>query len=219
VPVALIPPAESGYFSSQQRQADVVMEGPVFARTRASSRWHRVRSGMRHHALIHEGRELLPDRIAWHLWCSSGSVSSDRGLTLDVLPDDGVPVCGPCEGKATGAGYPSGAIAVQMANGLIFQPRSVKVPRVCPGSGRGGESLWVRLPGGDHRVGTCLVCLTVVPIRSGGGAYQGYTGPASHPPGADLIPRCPLHQWRSLTVVGGVAMCRCDDRNPNRPRW
>ena len=215
MPVALIPPNETGYFG--YRQSDVVMEGPVFARTRNATRWHRIRSGMRHHALIHEGRELLPDRIAWHYWCSSGSASSTDGLTLDELPDDGVPVCGTCEGRATGAGFPSGTIAVSMAHGLVFSPRSVKVPKVCPGSGKHGESLFERFPG--DRVGRCLVCNTVVAIRCGGGAYNPWMGPQSHEPGPELIPRCPLHQWRSLTVVAGVAMCRCDDRNPNRPRW
>lgn len=87
---------------------------------------------------------------------------------------------------------------------------------MCPGSGKHGESLYERFPG--DRVGRCLVCLTVVPIRAGGGAYNPWCGPQSHPPGEQLIPRCPLHQWRALTVVAGVAMCRCDDRNPNRPR-
>jgi hypothetical protein len=114
-------------------------------------------------------------------------------------------VCGTCEGRALGAGQdelPAGMPA------LRFDPRWIDPPTRCPGS---QSPMFQELA---PRVGRCLVCGQLQPLRGYGGSpwygCAGY-GPAKHPPGPDLVDPCPWHAWRALTLAeDGSVRCGCN---------
>lgn len=183
--VALFPPITG---SAIGLDVEPLAEGPRFVRTRAMSRWHRVRSGVRYG----DGRTV------YSLWCT-GAVQGDF-LSTDDAPA-GETVCGLCDGKAVGAGQeergPDGRT-------LVFQPRHITPPKNCPGSRR---SLYEELSGG--RVGRCLVCGATEPLRAMGGPYNSRYAIVQHPTGQGLVAPCPFHRWRQLTVRDGRVGCDC----------
>jgi hypothetical protein len=187
VTVLLLPPVTGGPVPVDMVALEIA---PEFVRTAAMSRWHRPRTGVR-----------WPDgRITYGLWDGAGFVAMPGGLAVDTRPDDGLPVCGTCDGRAAGAGQ----IAGPDGRTLLFTPRHVQPPRWCPGS---RSALYEALPGG--RVGRCLVCSDMQPLRAMGGPYDGRYAIVQHPPGAALVGPCPFHRWRSLTATAGRVHCTC----------
>ncbi len=197
MPVALLPPTTSGgTFGTPD--ADIHYEGPRYVRSRGMSRWHRPRSS---YTYRHE------DWTVYHLWCgqhaSTGGPRRESVLTVDDI-GDGMPACGPCVGKALGAGQdevPTGLPS------LRFDPRWLTAPPICPGSqSRMYEDL-------NLRVGRCLACQELTPLRGyGGSAYFSCAGvgPAKHPPGPGLVDPCPWHAWNHLRLLGdGEVGCGC----------
>lgn len=191
--VPLLPPITSCPGEHLQG-AEALLEGPRFVRTRAMTRWHRVRSGVRYG----------DGRLVYQLWCV-GSVQGDSFLSCDELPD-GDTVCGLCDGKAVGAGQDTGPAGRQ----LVFNPRHIDPPKNCPGSR--SSVLFVELPGG--RAGRCLACSDVHPIRAMGGPYDPRTAITQHPPGPGLVQPCPFHRWRQLVARDGQILCSCGRETP-----
>ena len=170
-------------------------EGPAFVRSRASSRWHIVRSAV---------DRLRPwdDDIStvFHYWCGP-STFSGRALTADEVPD-GEPLCGTCYGRAEGA---------DDRPDLIFEPQGHKPPRTCPGS----QTRWVDLTA--HNRGVCLVCAAGVKMRGFGGAYRWDWGAQRHEPGPGLVDPCEFHGWRQLVLTTeSTVVCRCKTQETNR---
>ncbi|MFF7067349.1 hypothetical protein [Streptomyces pseudovenezuelae] len=190
--VVLLPPVTSapGRFLADM---EPLTEGPRFVRTRSMSRWHRPRSGV---------RLTDRDRTVYDAWCGYGIGGSDRAGTFLVAdePPDGEPVCATCEGRAAGAGQddsPTGRL-------LVFTPRWIAPPQNCPAS---RSSLFEELPGG--RVGRCLACGDMQPLRAMGGPYNPRYAIVQHPTGQGLVDPCPFHRWRQLTARDGHAVCDC----------
>lgn len=178
-----------------------ILEGPLLARTRQATRWHRIKSGLR-----------FPDgRVCWTYWCGSGA-GGGKMATRSDLPTDGLPICGPCEGKALGAGY-NGTVAVIAGESLLlFEPESqskYRTPQRCPGTSR--ASMVIML-GAEYspRVIRCGACGLIVPIGSWRGSRYNPEppGPAQHKP-LHLPEPCPFHAWDDLVLVDGKAQCRC----------
>lgn len=163
------------------------------------SRWHRVRSGVHY-----DGSGYLPERDSWLFWCGQTG-SSLNAITRDKTPRDGVDVCATCEGRAIGAGQEPNPYSDRT---LVFTPRWSKPPRVCPGSGGRQQGLYDPIPDprGWARVGKCLVCGAIEPIRVSGGPYNSFVGLAQHPP-AEIIPPCSFHAWQYVGRVGDTAGC------------
>lgn len=183
--VALFPPITG---SAIGLDVEPLTVGPRFVRTRAMSRWHRVRSGVRYG----DGRTV------YSLWCT-GAVQGDF-LAVDDTPV-GETVCGLCDGKAVGAGQePDGP----EGRTLVFQPRHITPPKNCPAS---RSALYEELPGG--RAGRCLVCSDVHPLRAMGGPYNPRYAIVQHPTGNALVAPCPFHRWRQLAVRDGRVVCDC----------
>lgn len=197
--VALLPPFT---YSCGTITGTALDRGPRFVRTRDMSRWHRVRSGVDYGA-----------HRAFHAWCGysvfdSPSPRRTRFIGRDRDPVDGIPVCGTCEGRAIGAGHATN----DGPRDLLFSPHP-RIPRWCPGSNR---ALYdpIEDARGWPRVGTCLVCGAVEPIRASSRSYGTYTtvGLRKHEP-LELIDPCPFHAWRHLGAVDGVVFCRpCNAR-------
>lgn len=180
--------------------------GPLLLRTRGMGRWHRPRSGSTWHR---DGEDLT----AYSLWCGQ-SVSSHRKtsnggapgfITRSELPDDGVPLCGTCEGRAVGAGHAGIAVVVHSPAGLLFAPERLTPPKVCPGV----EARLYEPVGDGYRVALCLACGNVEPLRGYSNAGGGWMMLQRHPPGAGLVPGCPFHAWRGLVRDGDSARCQC----------
>ncbi len=204
-PVALEPP----YTTGAGRSGTPLTEGPALVRKPAWSRWHRVKSGVQHE---HH------DRPSWSLWCgqsanASGDIFTADSPASDGLMPDGVPVCGPCEGRAMGAGRP-GTVTIAPDGVTVFVPdstRKFRTPTRCPGTGNPAMVGEVTEPH-DWRVIRCLACGALAVIGSGGGGY--YTkvpGPREHVPHA-LPDPCPFHAWDRLTVRDGRPVCQCSDK-------
>lgn len=192
--VALLPPVTM-MDARLLAGAEALEEGPRFVRTLAMSRWHRPRSGVR----------WGTGRISYQLWCvgnvQGGFLSTDH-------PPAGDLVCAMCDGKSVGAGQePDGPPGRE----LVFQPRHITPPKHCPGS---RKELFEELPGG--RVGRCLVCSDLSPLRAMGGPYASRYAIVQHPPGTGLVAPCPFHRWRSLVNRDGRAICSCG-REETRP--
>lgn len=191
---------------------EVLTQGPLLLRTPGQGRWHRPRSGLRY---------IRPEDQwdTYQLWCGQGVSTGRRPrpgaapglLGIEGLPDDGVPLCGTCEGRAIGAGHQSVAVTVTAPAGLLFQPSRLDPPKVCPGSGdrsdRGG-TLW-RAVDGNWRIAKCLVCGNLEPIRGRSDYAGGWMVIQKHAPGPDLTPGCPRHAWWHLIPYGGHAICAC----------
>ncbi|MEU1800828.1 hypothetical protein [Streptomyces sp. NPDC019937] len=186
MPVALLPPITGSHGPTD---AEPLTEGPRFVRTRAMTRWHRVRSGIRY----------TNGRLVYNLWCT-GHVQGATFLSCDTPPAS-EPVCGLCDGKAVGAGQePDGPPGRQ----LLFSPRHINPPKNCPGS---RTDMTEELPGG--RAGRCLACSDTLPLRAMGGPYNPRWAIVQHPPGPGLVPPCPFHRWRQLTARAGTVVCSC----------
>lgn len=196
--VALFPPftRSSPWRPSGAPPVVPLDRGPRFVRTRTMSRWHRTRSGTSYGG-----------RRSFHTWCGQMVFDMEprrnRGgfLGRDRDPVDGIPVCGTCEGRAIGAGHERN----DGPRDLLFTPEPRR-PRWCP-----GRFLYVAIddPRGWPRVGTCLVCGALEPIRASSYGYAfSSVGLRKHEP-LDLIPPCPMHGWAHLTARNGTAVCRC----------
>ncbi|MFI8294474.1 hypothetical protein ACIGCZ_00855 [Streptomyces nigra] len=185
--VALLPPVSS---APAEFLADMepLAEGPRFVRTRGMSRWHRPRSGVRF---------TNRDRTVYGCWCGYGV--GGAFLSADE-PPAGEPVCATCEGRAAGAGQDDSPTG----RPLIFNPRHIAPPKNCPAS---RSSLFEELPGG--RVGRCLACGDMQPLRAMGGPYNPRYAIVQHPTGQALVAPCPFHRWRQLTTRNGVVVCAC----------
>jgi len=189
VTVLLLPPAT---YSTVSLDIEALTDGPRFVRTRGMSRWHRPRSGTRY----------PQGRVVYGCWCGYGVGGSERAgafLAADE-PPAGEPVCGTCEGRAAGAGQddsPTGRL-------LLFSPRDIDPPKNCPAS---RSSLYEELPGG--RVGRCLACGDLQPLRAMGGPYNSRYAIVQRLTGQALVPPCPFHRWRQLTASDGRVLCDC----------
>jgi hypothetical protein len=186
VTVILLPPVTS---CPGPIDAEPLTEGPRFVRTRAMSRWHRVRSGIRY----------TTGRLVYHLWCT-GHVQGDTFLSCDTPPNS-EPVCGMCDGKAVGAGQEVDGPAGRQ---LVFSPRHIDPPKNCPGSRTG---MFEELPNGS--AARCLACGDLHSCRAMGGPYNPRWAIIQHPPGVGLVPPCPFHRWRQLTARNGEVLCSC----------
>ncbi|MCK2024603.1 hypothetical protein KZC52_16870 [Microbacterium sp. kSW2-24] len=180
---------ERQYTIAERNGATVLTEAPMFGRTKKMSRWHVPRTGT----------VYANGRISYGVWCSASYLTVGDALLTDV-PDDSVPVCGTCVGRAQGAGHALPVVEVTHAAGIVFEPRFVRRPRTCPGAKR---SSWHAV---NHRVGRCIVCGEYMPIRAKGGPYDGFTALVAHAPGAGLVDPCPLHAWDRITADG---ICSC----------
>ncbi|WP_030267918.1 hypothetical protein [Streptomyces sp. NRRL B-24484] len=186
--VRLVPPVSSlGLYGPAD---EPLAEGPRFVRTDRMARWHRIRSG------VHRG----DGRTVYTLWCGS-FVRDDDFLSREQLRDDDL-VCGPCDGRAVGSGQePVGPAGRR----LVFTPRDLAPPRVCPGS-RDAALTAVDAAG---TVGRCLACSDLHPVRAMGGPYNPRAAIVQHAPGARLVAPCPFHRWKYLTPGPDGIRCSC----------
>jgi len=120
--VAYAPPMRGGIDSGALREA--IAEGPAYGRTRAATRWHRIRSG--YHALYANAPDELVTR--YDFWC--GQLAGRAPLLTDEPPAD-EPRCGTCEGRYAGW---------TRQQNWLFTPRDLTPPKLCPGSQR----TWVK---------------------------------------------------------------------------
>lgn len=65
-------------------------------------------------------------RVCLQMWCGQGGRLNKFGRLL-AAPTDGWPLCGTCEGRAVGAGYPGIAI-LQTRYELLYSPREGRAP-------------------------------------------------------------------------------------------
>lgn len=110
--------------SWMSRPTDVTRALPIYRSLRATM-CHRVRSGHVHedHSKPNEPNRR---RVSFALWCGmQGRI--DRWGQLFAVPPDGYPLCGTCEGRAVGAGYPGIAI-LQQRYALLYSPREGRAP-------------------------------------------------------------------------------------------
>ncbi|MFD5916210.1 hypothetical protein ACFVYP_06880 [Kitasatospora sp. NPDC058201] len=188
--VPLFPPVSSSV-GTYGPDAEPLAEGPRFVKTARMRRWHRVRSGVRYG----NGRTL------YHLWCQ-GSVSDAGFFAKESLASD-AEVCGPCDGRAVGAGQEPDGPAGRL---LVFNPRDIELPGTCPGSRE--ERLTLAIPPGT--VGQCLACLDLHPVRAMGGPYNPRAAITQHAPGGGLVAPCPFHRWKFLEAApDGGLRCSC----------
>ena len=202
-PVPLEPPHNRG---SVARGDVPVAEGPLLVRGLGMTRWHRPRSGV-----IHARHNGVP---TWQLWCGQVlTVFGDRFETDDAEPTDGLPVCGPCEGRALGAGH--GGTVTRAADGtVVFVPDSqtkYRTPKRCPGTGNPAMVGEVDEPH-DWRVIRCLACGTLAVIGNSRHGYDGTRGgPREHAPHT-LPEPCPFHAWDRLVIRDSRTVCSCEDK-------
>ncbi|MFG3050359.1 hypothetical protein ACGFZP_05295 [Kitasatospora sp. NPDC048239] len=188
--VPLFPPVSSSV-GMYGPDAEPLTEGPRFVKTERMRRWHRVRSGVRY----------CTGRTVYHLWCQ-GAVFDDQFLSKEAVPAD-AEVCGPCDGRAVGAGQEPEGPAGRL---LVFNPRDNELPGTCPGSRK--ERLTLAIPPGT--VGQCLACLDLHPVRAMGGPYDPRNAITRHAPGAGLVTPCPFHRWKYLEPSpDGALRCSC----------
>ncbi len=199
MPVTLLPPiTSSGPWSPPGApKRTPITESLRYARTRGQSRWHRIRSGYER-----EGGDRT-----FNLWCGQtaqdGNVKAGPPLLVDELPV-GDEACAVCVGKALGAGQDETPDGLPP---LRFDPRWVKPPSVCPGSGDSG--LWVEVPN-SRSILRCLACGDLVGGRASGSPYNPRWGAIKHRPGAGLVDPCPFHAWNHLRRLGGERVgCGC----------
>ena len=174
---------------------------PRYVRTRGQSRWHRPRSGR-----LYGGPFAGPLggwRPALSLWCGQSLNDLREALQAGTADELDADVCGPCEGKALGAGQDPAPPGLPP---LVFSPTLPRPPRVCPGSGTDRLAAPVD---GSWRVGRCLACGTVQPMRARGG-YSGGWGLARHLASEGrLVDPCDLHGWAQLREWEGECVCSC----------
>lgn len=191
--VAYLPPMTSGGARpGDSLLMEAVAAGPAYARSRAASRWHLVRSAIdrlwEYDGEIHR---------SFHYWCGT-FVSGRRAITADT-PPAGEPVCGTCYGRREGADPDR--------PDLLFSPR-IQPPKLCPGS----RTRWYTETAAWNR-GVCLACGEPVKLRASGGPYNPCWGAQNHAPGPGLVAGCEFHGWRELVLAtshdGPVVVCRC----------
>lgn len=194
MPVALLPPITSG--PSRPPEATPLTTGPRYVRGRGNSRWHRARAGYRQ-----SGRTLFVFWCGPHRW----DRPEDRAWLTDDLPER-EPVCGTCVGRALGAGQDQ--VPADLPP-LVFSPRWITPPRLCPGSG--SEQLIGEPPApAQGSVGVCLACGDLVAVRSMGGPWNPRYGLQRHVAGPGLVPACPWHAWQYIGRRNDdTAGCRC----------
>lgn len=196
---ALLPPNPTwGHHGTNPRILD---EGPAFmiSHSPLARYCHRPRSGTRYH-----------NRDCYHTWCGQ---SLHNPIPVD-RPDALTPLCGTCEGRAVGAGWPTWTETTGNTNGPLgitrFTPRPYfDPPNTCPGT---MSDYYLPEPG-NWRSGTCLVCHDHVQLRSSStnGGYTSTFGPRKHVP-YQMIPPCRHHAWRTLTWLDRARYlvgCRC----------
>lgn len=191
--VTYLPPMSSGGAQpGDSLLMEAVASGPAYARSRAASRWHLVRSAIDRICPWGDGEITR----SFHYWCGT-FVSGKKALTVDAPPPD-EPVCGTCFGRREGAD--------PERPDLLFSPR-VQPPRRCPGS----QTRWVTETSWNR--GVCLACHEPVKLRAFGGVYNTNWGAQNHPPGPGLVAGCEFHGWRALVLAtshdGPVVVCRC----------
>lgn len=196
---------------------EVIESGPAYARGQRSTRWHRIRSGQRFLREQWQTGEVYVHE-AYSTWCGQSMFERPNGkygvlLFQEEVPT-GEPACGTCEGRAIGAD-PS-------RPEWLFSPSRLSPPRWCPASR--SERLVVELPSrpGMRCPARCLVCGVEARMSAGGSWWSGTWGIKQHEPGPDLIPGCPWHAWRELTLATTengerVAVCRCQAVERTRP--
>lgn len=106
------------------RPTDVTRALPIYRSVRARM-CHRVRSGHVHRDLWKPGQL---GHVSFDLWCGMVGTVGKWGQLFPV-PPDGWPLCGTCEGRAVGAGYPGIAI-LQQRYELLYSPREGRAPAV-----------------------------------------------------------------------------------------
>lgn len=150
------------------------------------------------------------DRNRGRSWCGAGFVylaatepTAHGGIGVDEVPD-GEPACGPCVGKALGAGQDGLPVGAGLPQ-LRYDPRWIKPPTVCSGSGR---DTWEDVPNSRNIV-RCLVCGLLVAGRAQGSPYNPSWGPVRHAPGPDMAAPCPFHAWNNLTMTPAGVACAC----------
>lgn len=194
MPVELLPPYGRG--GSGPGDGEPLVSGPRFCRTRAMGRWHLPRSGV----LLPETSYRPEARACYSLWCGP-HVYGDTMLGRDVPPVDGLPVCGTCQGRGSGAGQHEQPYDDRE---LVFSPRWMQPPSTCPGHGADGAYEEI-----NWRIGRCLVCGEFVPLRAGGPSYAGWYGMVKHEPGPGLVEPCPFHAWQYVRAgTDGSPVCR-----------
>lgn len=183
---------EMPYGRGSAKNGDIALKRALtYGRTSSMSRWHIPRDGV-----LRDDTQRI-----YSTWCSATMLRPDDGSALMVDEiTDGVPVCGPCVGKATGAGHQLSVVAVQHEGGLIFEPRHMRRPKTCPGS---QYRDWHHV---NFRVGRCWVCGEYMPLRARGGPYNSDVFLVAHEPGIGLVDPCPFHAWDSITAEG---VCSC----------
>lgn len=197
---ALLPPPPT--WGAAPRGERILDDGPAFilSPSRRARYCHRPRSGW-----VRDGGR----RRTFQTWCGQLVYQPIELHAPDVV----TPLCGACEGKAVGAGWPT---AEQVATGTGADPRFPQrftprshwdPPRVCPGS-----ELELHLPHPDNwRRGTCMVCLADVKLRARGTWHHPTFGAVTHTP-EHMIPPCRVHGWLHLTWLDPdryLVGCRC----------
>lgn len=103
------------------RRTNIKRALPIYRSLRARM-CHRVRSG----SVYLDRFERSQGRAHFNLWCGQWGRIDAWGALFPV-PPDGWPLCGTCEGRAVGAGYPGIAI-LQTRYDLIYSPREGRAP-------------------------------------------------------------------------------------------
>lgn len=173
---ALLP----SYTYSSLPRYEPLTEGPNYVRSANATRWHRPRSGRRHH----------DGRVSYDYWC--GSNYGDCGVE-SIGPDE--PLCATCEGR----------FVAQEENRLLFDPIKSQRPKICPASRRADM-----VPSTADRYFHCLACGEITSWRVYGTAYYGGDPKVQkHAPGDGLVEPCRVHGWLRLVVRDGRALCAC----------
>lgn len=196
--VTYLPPVNLGggdiAWYGEKHLQEAIMAGPEYVRTSRSGRWHKVRAGKRWIATYD------PDRLreSYELWCGQHAGDYQGLMFRDAVPDQ-EPLCGKCYGAALGAD--------PAVPDLIFLPRRLRRPKVCPGS----QKRHYRQDPDHWNRGWCLVCGDHVKLRGFGGPYAGDYGAQRHEPGPGLVKPCPFHGWTELTYPPDGPRCRCGE--------
>ena len=190
--VAYLPPVSNSHANvgdSLLREAHT--SGPAYARSRIATRWHMIRSAV---SWIPSWTDDADLRTTYYYWCGQFAFG-DRAMIRDALPAK-EPLCGTCYGRSRGADPDD--------SDLLFSPRGLIPPKICPGT----RTMWCDETAWNR--GNCLVCGEHVKIGASGGPYNSHWGMRSHAPGPALINGCEFHGWKqlALTIDRRVA-CRC----------
>lgn len=197
--VAYAPPLTGGYAPSSHlglnELKEAILEGPAYGRTRAATRWHRIRWA--YNVLREDLAGKLSLRTIRSFWC--GQSAGHEPILTDTPPVEDL-LCGTCEGRYAGWAR---------ERNWLFTPRDIARPKLCPGS----QTMLVAEDPERWNRATCLVCGDQIKMRAFGGShyYTGSWGAQRHEPGPALIDPCLFHAWRDLTrTTDGRVSCRCE---------